>query len=222
MAVTICVINSKGGCGKTTIATHLAAALSSSGLVTALADWDRHRGATHWLSLRPKTAARIAHADWRRKFGAYPVATQRVVIDCPAALKSKRVRDVVAEADVIVVPLLPSVFDEYVTRQFLAELDDIKKIRKGRAAVLLVANRTRAGSARAAQMRSFLADLGHEPAIFIADRNLYPSLAARGLTVFDRETASMQARQEEWMPLIAEIERVARGRNEKATNEAKT
>ena len=39
----ICVINWKGGCGKTTIATHLAVALATSGLETGLADYDRQR-----------------------------------------------------------------------------------------------------------------------------------------------------------------------------------
>jgi chromosome partitioning protein len=37
----VCVINWKGGCGKTTIATHLAVALASSGFKTGLADYDR-------------------------------------------------------------------------------------------------------------------------------------------------------------------------------------
>jgi chromosome partitioning protein len=207
MSATICVINSKGGCGKTTVATHLAAALASSGLATTLADWDRHHGATHWLSLCPKSAARIGHVDWRKTFAEVPGGTQRTVVDCPAALKNKRVRDVIAEADVIVVPLLPSVFDEHVTQQFLAELDAIKRVRKGRASVLLVANRTRAGSLRAQKMEGFRHALGYVPAVYIADRALYPGLAAQGLTVFDRQTASMQARQEEWMPLIAAIER---------------
>ncbi len=207
MTATICVINAKGGCGKTTITTHLAAALASSGLSTAIADWDRHHGATHWLSLRPKSAVRIAGADWRKKFGAIPTGAQRVIIDCPAALKSKRVRSVIAEADIIVVPLLPSVFDEHVTAQFLAALDDIKKIHKGRTPVLIVGNRTRAQSQNARHLHDFLAALGHQPTALIADRSLYPGLAARGLTVFDQNSRTMQARQEEWMPLITRIEK---------------
>ena len=53
----ICVINWKGGCGKTTIATHLAVALASSGLETGLADYDRQKTAKLWKKLRPKGAA---------------------------------------------------------------------------------------------------------------------------------------------------------------------
>lgn len=52
----VCVINWKGGCGKTTIATHLAVALASSGLETGLADYDRQETAKLWEKLRPKDA----------------------------------------------------------------------------------------------------------------------------------------------------------------------
>ena len=37
----ILVANIKGGCGKTTVATHLAAAFACAGQATALADLDR-------------------------------------------------------------------------------------------------------------------------------------------------------------------------------------
>ena len=42
---------SKGGVGKTTIATHIAAEAAVSGLRTALVDADPQGSATHWLSL---------------------------------------------------------------------------------------------------------------------------------------------------------------------------
>ena len=41
--LTVLVTNTKGGCGKTTVATHLAAAFAGAGLKTALADADRQR-----------------------------------------------------------------------------------------------------------------------------------------------------------------------------------
>ena len=61
----VCVINWKGGCGKTTIATHLAVALAASG-----------------ESLR------------------------RLIVDCPPSLRTKRVRAVIAERNIAVVPHL--------------------------------------------------------------------------------------------------------------------
>ena len=50
----IIVINTKGGCGKTTIATNLASLYAGQGFVTALMDYDPQGSSTRWLKLRPK------------------------------------------------------------------------------------------------------------------------------------------------------------------------
>lgn len=209
MSLRISVINGKGGCGKSTVSTHLAAALASSGLNTALVDLDRHRGATRWHQLRPKSSARIALADWRKDFGKVPKGAQRLVIDCPASLRLARVREVVANSDILVVPLLPSIFDENATKSFLDRLNRIKKVRKGRKSIKLVTNRFRPRSIESKRLDDFLRDLGHVPDVHISDRSVYPQLAARGLTVFDRQTKQMQTLQEEWMPLVEGIEMLA-------------
>jgi cellulose biosynthesis protein BcsQ len=63
--ITVLVANSKGGCGKTTIATHLAAAFAGAGLRAALADADRQGSSLGWLRARPDGAAPIQALDWR-------------------------------------------------------------------------------------------------------------------------------------------------------------
>src|SRR6478735_1353146 len=68
----VCVINWKGGCGKTTIANHLAVALASSGLETGLADYDRQETAKLWGKLRPKDAVAVSLINWRKDFGRRP------------------------------------------------------------------------------------------------------------------------------------------------------
>src|SRR3546814_3121044 len=47
--ITVLVANPKGGCGKTTIATHLAAAFAAAGLRAGLADADRQGSSLGWL-----------------------------------------------------------------------------------------------------------------------------------------------------------------------------
>ena len=210
MTTSVCVINGKGGCGKTTVATHLAAALSASGLNTLLVDLDRHNGATRWHKMRPKTAAKIGLTDWKKEFGAVPKGTQRVVIDCPASLRLPRVQEIVAESDLLIVPLLPSIFDQHATKLFLQRLQKIKKVRSGRKEILIVHNRCRERSSASRQLDEYLANLGHDAFARITDRTLYPQLAAQGLTVFDGTAKPVQKLQEEWMPLIEEIEAVNR------------
>lgn len=210
MTTSVCVINGKGGCGKTTVATHLAAALSASGLNTLLVDLDRHNGATRWHKMRPKTAAKIGLTNWKKEFGAVPKGTQRVVIDCPASLRLPRVQEIVAESDLLIVPLLPSIFDQHATKLFLQRLQKIKKVRSGRKEILIVHNRCRERSSASRQLDEYLANLGHDAFARITDRTLYPHLAAQGLTVFDGTAKPVQKLQEEWMPLIEEIEAVNR------------
>lgn len=210
MTTSVCVINGKGGCGKTTVSTHLAAALSASGLNTLLVDLDRHNGATRWHKMRPKTAAKIGLTNWKKEFGAVPKGTQRVVIDCPASLRLPRVQEIVAESDLLIVPLLPSIFDQHATKLFLQRLQKIKKVRSGRKEILIVHNRCRERSSASRQLDEYLANLGHDAFARITDRTLYPQLAAQGLTVFDGTAKPVQKLQEEWMPLIEEIEAVNR------------
>src|SRR5262249_61686185 len=56
----ILVTNAKGGCGKSTIATSLAAYFASEGYATALADYDPQASALSWLEQRPADYAPIA------------------------------------------------------------------------------------------------------------------------------------------------------------------
>ena len=49
----IVVLNPKGGSGKTTIATNLAAYYASLGQYTVLMDYDSQGSSTRWLSKRP-------------------------------------------------------------------------------------------------------------------------------------------------------------------------
>ena len=59
----ILVANAKGGCGKTTIATNLAAAFAQSGLKTAIADVDRQRCSLDWIEQRPMAEGAGAFRD---------------------------------------------------------------------------------------------------------------------------------------------------------------
>ena len=128
----VLITNIKGGCGKTTIATNLAAAFAAGGFITALAEVDRQRSSLSWLKLRNGQSRPIQGLDWRKEVGDTPPDLRRLVIDAPANLRMRHVDDLISEADLVVVPVLASVFDEGSTEHFLAKLDELKPIRKGR------------------------------------------------------------------------------------------
>ena len=51
----IMVLNSKGGCGKSTLATNIASYFATEGAAVALADYDPQRSGLDWLARRPAT-----------------------------------------------------------------------------------------------------------------------------------------------------------------------
>ncbi|WGF86767.1 nucleotide-binding protein [Marinivivus vitaminiproducens] len=205
----VLVTNIKGGCGKTTIATNLAAAFAAGGFDTGLAEVDRQRSSLGWLKLRNGSFRPIETLDWRKSVGDVPGQVQRLVIDAPANLRMKHIEDLIREADVVVVPVLASVFDETSTERFLTKLDDIKPIRKGRKGVVLVANRQRPRSKATQRLESFLEGLEQPVAARLSERAAYSELAVQGLSIFDVDGRTVQPLREEWRPLLSAIEEMA-------------
>ncbi len=206
--LTVLVANTKGGCGKTTTATQLAAAFARAGLATALADADRQRSSLGWLARRPSTAAPIRGLDWV-KGTTKPPEVDRLVVDAPAALRFGAMEELAGAADAVLVPLLPSTFDEASTAKLVAKLAALKPVRKGKKPVALVANRLKPKSRAAGRLERFCAELDQPVAGRIADRTAYADLALDGLGVFDVEGARAKPWRADWLPVVAFCEACA-------------
>ena len=203
--LTVLVANIKGGCGKTTIATHLAAAFATGGQTTLLADVDRQRSALGWVDRRPASAAILTGLDWTKDLATPPKGSGRLVIDAPAALKTKQIEELVKLADVIVLPVLPSAFDEQATRRFLDKLEELKPIAKHRKSVVVVGNRLRARTKSADRLDDFLDGIGHKVVTRIRDSQLYADVAATGLSLFDLTGKRAGDYRTDWQPLLDHI-----------------
>lgn len=200
--LTVLVANTKGGCGKTTTATQLATAFARAGLTTALADADRQGSSLGWLQRRSASAPRIRGLDWSKGPGKSP-GVDRLVIDAPAALKRGGIEALADAADVVLVPLLPSAFDEAATARLVAKLAALKPVRKGKKGVGVVANRVKARSRAAQRLDAFCAELDQPLAGRVADRAAYADLALDGLGVFDLDGAKSKSWREEWLSVVA-------------------
>jgi chromosome partitioning protein len=203
--VVVLVANTKGGCGKTTVATHLAAAFAGQGYHTALADADRQRSSLEWTRLRPGTAAPIIPLDWSRNLARPAQEFDRLVIDAPAAMKKKHAFELVRMADVIVVPVLPSVFDQGSTKAFLARLHELKAIRKNRKPVGVLRNRVRARTRATARLARFLDEIEHTDLGALGDRAIYNDVAARGLSIFDLPDERAEQLRGDWALVLGYV-----------------
>jgi chromosome partitioning protein len=200
--LTVLVTNIKGGCGKTTLATNLAGAFANTGFVTVLADCDRQRSSLAWGVRRPESLPPIEAVNWVRALGTPPAGTTRLVIDAPAGLRRKQANELVRRADVILLPVLPSLFDENATMRFLRLLDKLKPIRKNRRALAVIGNRVRMRTRAARELDMFFAGVGFAPLANLRDSQIYPVLAAEGRSLFDLGTRQAENFAEDWHPLL--------------------
>ncbi len=203
--ITILIANSKGGCGKSTLSINLAAALALAGQEVMLADADRQKSALAWAKRRPKTAKSITVADWTKGPGEVPKKITRLVIDGPAGLRKEGFEALVAEADLIIMPVLPSSFDQDASTAFLEKLEALKSIRKNRKGVAIVGNRMRDRTRAAERLERFLGGMGHAVVTRLRDSQAYGEAAAQGLSIFEIKGLRTPLR-EDWKPLIDYIE----------------
>ena len=197
----IVVTNPKGGVGKTTLSTHVAAYFANQGHAVMLGDVDRQQSSKMWLTLRAESAAPIA--SWavdRDHIAKPPKGTTHVVLDTPAGLRGKRLLDVLKRGQKLLVPLQASVFDMTATLHFLAELADCR-VQTGKLQVALVGLRVDERTRSAEQLRQFVARTELPLLTMLRNTQNYPLLAARGLTVFDLPTQQAQRDLSQWAPI---------------------
>ena len=207
---TILVANPKGGSGKTTLATNVAGWLAGKRQHVAMADGDPQRSATQWLERRPALFPQVqpVEPDARRKAGD----DGWLVVDSPAGLHGEDLRDAVRRADVLLVPVSPSIFDMAATARFLAAIADCKPVRKGNLAVGVVGMRVDARTLAAGELDQFVKAQGVPHLANLRDTQVYVSCARDGLSVFDLPRSRGEQDQEQWRPLTRWIARHAKAR----------
>lgn len=198
----VVVANPKGGVGKSTLSSQIAGYFATQNQRVMLGDVDRQQSCKLWLSLRPDTARPITSWELDRDdLAKPPKGTTHVVLDTPAGLHGKRLKEVLKLAHKVVVPLQPSVFDIFATQDFLDELSESSQAAKTQIGIvgMRVDERTRA----AEELRSFVESTGLPVLGYLRSTQNYVQLAARGLTVFDLAPERVARDLAQWQPICA-------------------
>ncbi len=198
----ILVVNPKGGSGKTTISSNLAGFFAAHGKRVVLADMDRQQSAANWLARRAQTLPPImawtASTDKKviKEFNA-----QWTIIDSPAAVHGEKLNDLVRRVEMVLVPVSPSAFDMEATQKFLAELMDVKPIKKGESQVAVVGNRVDSRTLVADELETFLKSLQLPILTYLRTTQNYIHCARDGYSLFDLAPSRVEQDLEQWKPL---------------------
>jgi chromosome partitioning protein len=196
----VVVANPKGGVGKSTLATNIAGYFAGRGHTVMLGDADRQQSSRLWLGLRPAAARTITGWDvGEDKLAKPPRGTSHVVLDTPAGLHGKALKQLVDIADKVVVPLQPSIFDIYATRAFLDELAQLRRV--SHKQVGIIGMRVDPRTIAADKLHEFVATLGLPVVGTLRSTQNYIHLAARGLTLFDVAPGRVECDLEQWEPI---------------------
>jgi len=187
----IVVLNPKGGCGKTSIATNLASYFSLRGAMPTLLDYDPQGASMRWLEKRPRQRPPIhgiaayrnslsVTRTWQRRV---PQETRQVIVDTPAGLDGPQIYDLIYDASNVIIPVLPSPIDIRYAARFMAELLLVAQLDRRAVRVGIVANRTRKNTRSLQQLMRFLSSLKIPLVAVLRDSQCFVNATGKGIGV---------------------------------------
>jgi chromosome partitioning protein len=187
----IVILNPKGGCGKSTLATNLAACYAMHGTIPAIMDYDPQGSTMGWLARRSAELPKIhgiaayknsmqATRSWQLRV---PGETKILLIDSPASVDHDGLRELTRDATSILVPVLPSPMDIHAASRCIADLLLVAKIDRRDRKLAVIANRTRKNTKSLAKLMRFLDSLGIPIIAVLRDSQNFVRSAEQGMGV---------------------------------------
>lgn len=210
----VVVANLKGGSGKTTLATSLAAWWACAGLDTCLLDLDPQGAAAAWLRRRPKARAPIHGLSLPSRPAAVtlsfalriPPTVERLVVDTAAGLAGAALADTVRGAAAVLVPVVPGEMDSTAAARTIADLLVVAKLGRRSGRVAVIANRVRRGTVGARRLRRFVDSLDIPLIATLHDAQAYIHAVREGLGLGELKSYRTGGEREAWQPLLEWLE----------------
>ena len=212
----ILVINGKGGCGKTTIATNLAVAYAAKGMEVALVDNDPQASSSYWGEQRASDLPPVHVVRAHERANMYQTQTyhnrmspetERIIVDGHSSARDRDLEDLLKQADVILVPLLPSSIDIRAGGLFIANLLTHRAFRSRPRPVGVIANRVQPNTDTHAKLMHFLGCLDVPAVATFRDSPIYSDAIEVGQGIVDmRDCRAARKETVAWRALVDWIE----------------
>jgi len=197
----IVVLNPKGGCGKSTLVTNIAAAYAARGNPPAVMDFDPQASTMAWLDRRPGNSPKIhGIAAYKRSMQAtrswqlrVPDETLNIIVDSPAGLSHDGLRELTRDSASILVPVLPSPMDIHAASRCIADLLLVAKVNRNEGKLAVVANRTRKNTKSFGRLMRFLDSLGIPIIAVLRDSQNFVHAAERGVGLHELQMSRARA-----------------------------
>ena len=192
----------KGGTGKTTLATNLAARRAAEGADVMLVDTDKQGSASYWAAIREE-AGELPRVSCVQVFGK-SVTTQvsdlaerydEIVVDA-GGRDSTELRAAMVIADRLFVPVQASQFDVWTIERMDELVEQAQGINAGLEASFVINRASPHPQVKEAdEARDLLADFEHLRfgGVVIHDRIAFRRAASEGLSVWEMESADPKA-----------------------------
>jgi chromosome partitioning protein len=205
----IAVVNQKGGTGKTTVATNLAALFAAQSAEVLLVDADPQGSALDWQRDRPAQLPQVSVVglpapNLHREIPRLQAKYGMILIDGGGRITAAA-RATVAVADFLLVPTLASKPDALSTQRFFQEVVEEVVAMKGHIAGAILLSMLKTGTTFNTSGQAVMKDLGY-PVLDTAlyHRITYQEAIAQGMSVGEYEPRSKAA--EEMQALFREIQ----------------
>jgi chromosome partitioning protein len=211
----IIVLNPKGGSGKTTIATNLAANFAVAGHQPALMDLDPQGSSMNWLKKRERDRAAVhgiagfersvkVTRSWQLRV---PSDCSPLIIDTPAALDPQTLPEMTRGADAILVPVMPSDIDIHAAARCITDLLLVAKIRRLDERIGIVANRVRSNTLVSHSLMRFLRSLDIPLIATLRDTQNYVRCAESGVGIHELPRWQVRQDLDAWDSLMQWLDR---------------
>jgi chromosome partitioning protein len=196
----IVILNPKGGCGKSTLATNIAAHYARQGPTPAIMDCDPQGSSMAWLDRRPAELPSVhgiaafkksmqATRSWQLRV---PNETRTLIVDSPASVNHDDLRELTRDSSSVLVPVLPSSMDIHAASRCIADLLLVAKIDRRERKLAVVANRTRKNTKSFSKLMRFLDSLGIPIIAVLRDSQNFVHAAEQGLGICDMQPSRVK------------------------------